>query len=225
MTEQRRGAGRGRERPRARRSAAGRGGERGAHGDAGGGHPAGPGGPGGPGGPEGGSGSEGTGNSAGSGGPGGIRRGRRLAVDVGDARIGVASCDPEGILATPVETVPGRDVPAAQRRLAALVAEYDPIEVVVGLPRSLNGSEGPAAAKVRGFALAVAKIIAPVPVRLVDERMSTVTATHGLRASGVSARKGRSVVDQAAAVVILQSALETERVSGTAPGENVEVVI
>ncbi|WP_328473855.1 Holliday junction resolvase RuvX [Streptomyces sp. NBC_00448] len=154
-----------------------------------------------------------------------MRRGRRLAVDVGDARIGVASCDPDGILATPVETVPGRDVPAAQRRLAALVAEYDPIEVVVGLPRSLNGTEGPAAAKVRGFALAVAKIIAPVPVRLVDERMSTVTATHGLRASGVSAKKGRSVVDQAAAVVILQSALETERVSGTAPGENVEVVI
>ncbi|MEW1859338.1 Holliday junction resolvase RuvX [Streptomyces sp. NBC_00669] len=154
-----------------------------------------------------------------------MRRGRRLAVDVGDARIGVASCDPDGILATPVETVPGRDVPAAQRRLAALVAEYDPIEVVVGLPRSLNGTEGPAAAKVRGFARAVAKIIAPVPVRLVDERMSTVTATHGLRASGVSAKKGRSVVDQAAAVVILQSALETERVSGTAPGENVEVVI
>ncbi|BBA96004.1 hypothetical protein RVR_1114 [Actinacidiphila reveromycinica] len=159
------------------------------------------------------------------GGSGGLRRGRRLAVDVGDARIGVASCDPDGILATPVETVPGRDVPAAQRRLAALVAEYEPIEVVVGLPRSLNGTEGPAAAKVRGFASAVAKIIAPVPIRLVDERMSTVTATQGLRASGVRAKKGRSVVDQAAAVVILQSALEAERASGIPPGENVEVVI
>ncbi|GAA3241687.1 hypothetical protein GCM10020256_64880 [Streptomyces thermocoprophilus] len=69
-----------------------------------------------------------------------MRRGRRLAVDVGDARIGVASCDPDGILATPVETVPGRDVPAAQRRLKQLVEEYEPIEVVVGLPRSLKGA-------------------------------------------------------------------------------------
>ena len=140
-----------------------------------------------------------------------MRRGRRIAVDVGDARIGVASCDPDGVLATPVETVPGRDAPAARRRIAAIVAEYEPIEVVVGLPRSLSGREGPAAAKARTFAGDVAKIIAPVPVRLVDERMTTVTAAQGLRASGVSARKGRSVVDQAAAVVILQSALEAER--------------
>ncbi len=225
MTERRRGAERGRERPRARRSAAGRGAARpgafGADGPGSGGSADGTGGPGGPGGSAGG----GTGGAGGTGGSGGIRRGRRLAVDVGDARIGVASCDPDGILATPVETVPGRDVPAAQRRLAALVGEYEPIEVVVGLPTSLNGTEGPAAVKVRAFAFAVAKIIAPVPVRLVDERMSTVTATQGLRASGVRAKKGRSVVDQAAAVVILQSALEAERVSGIPPGENVEVVI
>lgn len=154
-----------------------------------------------------------------------MRRGRRLAVDVGDARIGVASCDPDGVLATPVETVPGRDVAAALRRLAEIVAEYEPIEVVIGLPRSLSGKEGPAAAKVRGFAQDVAKIITPLPVRLVDERMTTVTATHGLRASGVKAKKGRAVVDQAAAVVILQSALETERVSGKAPGECVEPFI
>ena len=81
-----------------------------------------------------------------------MRRGRRLAIDVGDARIGVASCDPDGIIATPVETVPGRDVPAAHRRLGQLVAEYEPIEVIIGLPRSLGGGEGPAAAKVRAFA-------------------------------------------------------------------------
>jgi putative Holliday junction resolvase len=144
-----------------------------------------------------------------------MRRGRRLAIDVGDARIGVASCDPDGVLATP----------AAKRRLAEIVAEYEPIEVVVGLPRSLSGSEGPAAVKVRAFTQDVAKIIAPVPVRLVDERMTTVTATHGLRASGVKAKKGRAVVDQAAAVVILQSALEAERVSGKAPGESVEPIV
>ncbi|MEW1697073.1 Holliday junction resolvase RuvX [Streptomyces sp. NPDC093249] len=154
-----------------------------------------------------------------------IRRGRRIAVDVGDARIGVASCDPDGVLATPVETVPGRDVPAAHRRLRQIVAEYEPIEVVVGLPRSLSGREGPAAIKVRAFAGEMAKGIAPVPVRLVDERMTTVTATQGLRASGVKAKKGRSVIDQAAAVIILQNALESERVSGNPPGEGVEVVI
>ncbi|MFD5553454.1 MULTISPECIES: Holliday junction resolvase RuvX [unclassified Streptomyces] len=154
-----------------------------------------------------------------------MRRGRRLAIDVGDARIGVASCDPDGILATPVETVPGRDVPAAHRRLRQLVDEYEPIEVVVGLPRSLRGGEGPAAAKVRTFAGRLATTIAPVPVRLVDERMTTITASQGLRASGVTSRKGRSVIDQVAAVVILQNALESERASGEAPGEGVEVVI
>ncbi|MER8067887.1 Holliday junction resolvase RuvX [Streptomyces sp. NPDC094034] len=154
-----------------------------------------------------------------------MRRGRRLAIDVGDARIGVASCDPDGILATPVETVPGRDVPAAHRRLRQIVEEYEPIEVLIGLPRSLNGGEGPAAVKVRTFADEVARSIAPLPVRLVDERMSTVTAGQGLRAAGVKAKKGRSVIDQMAAVVILQSALEAERVSGNPPGEGVEVVI
>ncbi|MEE1803718.1 Holliday junction resolvase RuvX [Streptomyces sp. NPDC101062] len=154
-----------------------------------------------------------------------MRRGRRLAVDVGDARIGVASCDPDGILATPVETVPGRDVPAAHRRLRQIVEEYEPVEVLVGLPRSLNGGEGPAAAKVRVFAQELARGVAPLPVRLVDERMSTVTASQGLRASGVKSKKGRSVIDQVAAVVILQSALEAERVSGNPPGESVEVVI
>ncbi|MFF2378136.1 Holliday junction resolvase RuvX [Streptomyces xiamenensis] len=154
-----------------------------------------------------------------------MRRGRRLAIDVGEARIGVASSDPDGLLATPVETVPGRDVPAAQRRLEQLVAEYEPLEVVMGLPRSLAGGEGPAAARVRAFAQETARRIAPVPVRLVDERMSTVTAAQSMRASGVNARKGRSRIDQAAAVVILQSALETERVSGSPPGQCVEVVV
>ncbi|MEU5900944.1 MULTISPECIES: Holliday junction resolvase RuvX [Streptomyces] len=155
----------------------------------------------------------------------GMRRGRRLAIDVGDARIGVASCDPDGILATPVETVPGRDVPAAQRRLKQLAEEYEPIEIVVGLPRSLNGGEGPAAAKIRLFTQELARMVAPISVRLVDERMTTVTASQGLRASGVKSKKGRSVIDQAAAVIILQQALESERASGKAPGEGVEVVI
>ncbi|MFJ9517012.1 Holliday junction resolvase RuvX [Kitasatospora sp. NPDC101801] len=151
-----------------------------------------------------------------------FRRGRRIAVDVGDARIGVASCDPDGLIATPVETVPagGR----SQARIKAIVEEYDAVEVVVGLPRSLSGKEGPAAAKVREYAGRLAMLVYPVTVRLVDERMTTVTAAQAMRASGRSSKKGRSVIDQAAAVVILQSALETERVSGRAPGESVEPV-
>ncbi|NYI04999.1 Holliday junction resolvase RuvX [Allostreptomyces psammosilenae] len=150
-----------------------------------------------------------------------MRRGIRIAVDVGDVRVGVAACDPDGLLATPVDTLPaGQD---DRRRIAELVAERQAVEVVVGLPRSLSGAEGPAAAKARAYAAALAPLVAPVPVRLVDERMSTITATRGLQASGVRAKKGRKVVDQAAAVVILQSALETERTSGRAPGEVVPV--
>jgi putative Holliday junction resolvase len=151
-----------------------------------------------------------------------FRRGRRIGVDVGDVRIGVASCDPDGMLATPVETVPAG--PRSQARLAAIAEEYEAVEVVVGLPRSLSGGEGPAAAKVRAYAAGLALRVAPVPVRLVDERMSTVTAAAGLRASGVKSKKGRSVIDQAAAVVILQSALEGEKTSGRPPGQVVDPV-
>jgi len=141
----------------------------------------------------------------------------RLGVDLGDARIGVARSDPAGIIATPVETVPRG--PGDLRRLGALVAEHDAVEVVLGLPRSLSGGEGPAAAKVREFARSLADAVHPVPVRLCDERLSTVTAEAVLRDQGRKGRKRRAVVDQAAAVVILQSALDTERGSGTAPGE------
>ncbi|OIV39069.1 Holliday junction DNA helicase RuvA [Mangrovactinospora gilvigrisea] len=147
---------------------------------------------------------------------GGFRRGVRIGVDVGEVRVGVAASDPHGILATPVETLPAgkRD----KERLAALVAEREAVEVVVGLPRGLNGREGAAAAKARAYARRLAAMVAPVPVRLVDERMSTVTATRGLQASGVRAKQGRKVVDQAAATVILQTALEIERSSGRPPG-------
>jgi putative holliday junction resolvase len=145
-----------------------------------------------------------------------MRPGRRLGVDVGAVRVGVAVCDPEGLLATPVETVAAGDGDIA--RIAALAAEYEVVEAVVGLPRSLSGAEGPAAAKARAFADRLVGKIQPIPVRLVDERLTTVTATRGLRESGVRGRKSRAVVDQAAAVVILQNALDSERVSGRPPG-------
>ena len=150
-----------------------------------------------------------------------MRFGVRVGIDPGDARIGVARSDPSGFLATPVETLRvGRgDV----RRLAELVSELEAVEVVVGLPRSLSGAEGPAAAKVREFAGRVARRVAPVPVRLCDERLTTVSAESILRDQGRHGSKRRAVVDQAAAVLILQTALDTERSSGRAPGEIVEV--
>lgn len=150
-----------------------------------------------------------------------MRIGVRLGVDPGDARIGVARCDPMGIIATPVETVPRGEGDIA--RLVQILEEENAVEVVMGLPRSLNGSEGPAAVKVREFAGLLARRIAPVPVRLCDERLSTVTAEAQLRSQGRKGQKRRAVVDQVAAVVILQNALEAERARGTAPGEIVIV--
>lgn len=150
-----------------------------------------------------------------------MRFGVRLGIDPGDARIGVATSDPSGFLATPVETV--RRGKGDVRRLAQLVTEREAVEVVVGLPRSLSGAEGPAAVKVRDFAVRLARRVAPVPVRLCDERLTTVSAESILRDQGRHGAKRRAVVDQAAAVLILQTALDTERSSGQAPGEIVEV--
>jgi putative holliday junction resolvase len=146
-----------------------------------------------------------------------VRRGVRLGVDVGDVRIGVARSDPSGLIATPVETVRRGEGDLA--RLRQIATEEEAIEVVLGLPRSLSGGEGPAAAKAREFGRLLAAHVAPVPVRLCDERLSTVTAESVLRGQGKKGQKRRAVVDQAAAVVILQNALDTERGTGTAPGE------
>jgi putative Holliday junction resolvase len=153
-----------------------------------------------------------------------MRHGVRLGIDPGDARIGVARSDPSGFLASPVETVRrGKgDLARIGKILAAEQAESTVLEVVVGLPRSLSGGEGPAARKVREFAAALARRVAPVPVRLVDERMTTVSAEAMLRDQGRKGGKRRAVVDQAAAVLILQHALDTERTTGVAPGETLE---
>jgi putative Holliday junction resolvase len=153
-----------------------------------------------------------------------MRHGIRIGIDPGDARIGVARSDPTGFLATPVETVRrGKgDLARIARILRDEAEESTVLEVVVGLPRSLAGGEGPAAVKVREFAARLAARVAPVPVRLVDERMTTVSAEAMLRDQGRKGGKRRAVVDQAAAVLILQHALDTERATGAAPGEIVE---
>ncbi|WOF21534.1 Holliday junction resolvase RuvX [Microbacterium betulae] len=148
----------------------------------------------------------------------GFRRGVRLGVDVGKARIGVARCDPDGMLAVPVETVPRNERSIA--RLVELAVEHGPLEFVVGLPLNMRGDDTPSTQDARDFAAALAARH-PVPVRLVDERLSTVSAHSALRQSGRSQKGSRSIVDQVAAVVLLQHAIDTEKQTGSAPGEPV----
>jgi putative holliday junction resolvase len=145
-----------------------------------------------------------------------MRRGVRIALDWGDARIGVAACDPDGVLAYPVMAVRAGDHEISE--LAMVVAEYEPIEVLVGLPRSLSGAEGPAAVKARERAARLAGAIG-VPVRVVDERLTTVTASQRLHESGKRAKEQRTLIDAAAAVAILEQALVFEQSQGTPPGE------
>ncbi len=128
-----------------------------------------------------------------------------LAVDVGTVRVGVAASDPHRILASPVETVPA----PGHSRVAELAAEREAVLVVVGLPVSMSGAAASASAEMtREWAARLAPLVAPVEVRLVDERLTTVSATAALRAAGRSARDSRRVVDQAAAVALLQGVLD-----------------
>jgi putative holliday junction resolvase len=146
-----------------------------------------------------------------------LRPGVRLAIDVGMARIGVAGCDPGGLLASPLTTVPRGRGDLAE--LARLAIEREAVEVIVGLPVALSGREGKSAADARSFGGALAGLLAPIPVRLVDERFTTVLAHDALRRGGRDSRARRPVVDQAAAALILQGALDAERSTGRPPGE------
>ncbi len=146
-----------------------------------------------------------------------MRTGVRVAVDTGTARIGVARSDPGGTLASPLGTVArgSGDLDA----LATLIAGQAPIEVIVGLPTGLSGGESRAAADARAFAARLAARLAPTPVRLVDERFTTVIAHRALRQSGLNGPRRRKVVDQAAAALLLQTALDAERLTGEPAGE------
>ena len=146
-----------------------------------------------------------------------LPRGRRLGVDVGKVRVGVAISDPAGILATPLVTL-SRDmgtaadsVPADIAGLVHLAGEHEVVQIVVGLPVRLNGAEGAAAIDIRAYAERLVQAIGPVPVTFADERMSTVVATRRLAERGVRGKRQRAVVDQAAAVEILQSWLDAQR--------------
>jgi putative Holliday junction resolvase len=149
--------------------------------------------------------------------------GVRIGVDVGTVRVGVAASDPDGVLATPVATLTRDESPARadQHEIARLCRPGDTAYLVVGLPRSLSGAEGAAARRARAYAREIAALVDPVRVRLVDERLTTVQSHRQLRDGGVPGRGHRAVVDQAAAVLILQSALDAERATGRPPGQPV----
>ena len=148
-----------------------------------------------------------------------VRRGVRLGIDVGKARVGVARCDPDGLLAVPVETVPRSAESAA--RVAELVAEFAAMEVLIGLPISLRGGETSSTDDARVFAAELAARV-DVPIRFVDERLSTVSAHAALRQSGRSQKSSRRIVDQVAAVVLLQQAIDVEKSTGNPAGHPLE---
>lgn len=139
---------------------------------------------------------------------------------MGSVRIGVSCSDPDGLLATPVETVRRHTSGSHLRRLADLADEFDVVEVVVGLPRTLADRTGSAAEDAIAVADDLARVLAkrdrPAPVRLADERFSTAHAARALHAAGVRSKRQRSVIDQAAAVTILQSWLDQRRAGQTA---------
>jgi putative Holliday junction resolvase len=142
-----------------------------------------------------------------------------LGIDVGAVRIGVASCDPREMLATPVQTVPTDAYRHTDLdRIQALVAEYEAVGVVIGLPRTLAGREGPAARAARAFGDALQARADDLPIRYVDERMTTVLAQRNLTSSGRRGANKRSVIDQAAAVEILQTFLDGRRRASDQPG-------
>lgn len=145
-----------------------------------------------------------------------MRNGVRIGVDVGRARIGVARSDAHGMLAMPVETVKRGD--GDIRAILDHATEFGATEIVVGLPLSLSGIETASTEDARQFAASIARESPSTPVRLVDERLSTVSAQRSLRDTGRTTRNSRSVIDQAAAVIILQHALDVERSGGTPPG-------
>lgn len=152
-----------------------------------------------------------------------FRRGVRLSVDVGQARIGVARCDADSILCTPVETIYRDKNRVHEEMLDDLIDEFAPMEIVVGLPLNMDGTQGRSAHAARSYAKHIVQRHPELPVRLVDERLSTVSAQQALTQAGRSTRQHKAVIDQAAAVVILEHALDTERRTGEPAGELVVI--
>ena len=151
-----------------------------------------------------------------------------MGVDVGNARVGLALCDPDGILATPLKTL-RRDLKknSDRRVLRKLIEVNEVTEVFVGLPKTMRGGESPSTLMAREYAEALVQELAAddasVPVWLVDERLTTVSAHRSLHEAGVSSREFKTMVDQVAAVNILQHAVDTLKAGQHLAGYRVEL--
>jgi len=135
--------------------------------------------------------------------------GRRIAFDYGDVRIGVAICDRDAILASPLTTLQSKDAKLFDQ-ISLLISEYEPVALYVGEPLNLSGASSSSAQKARLFADKLSAVFA-IPVMMIDERLSTVSATNAMRDSGVNAKEARAKVDMAAAVAILEQAIRLEK--------------
>ena len=147
-----------------------------------------------------------------------MRVGRRIGLDPGTVRIGVAVTDREGLVASRRTPLAAGDASSLAGQLRELIEEIEPIEIVIGSPVGMDGTPGAAAGRAREFAAEV-HAQAGIPVRLVDERLSTVQAQRGFHDQGRSVRQSRTMIDSAAAEIVLQHAVDTERATGQPPGE------
>lgn len=153
-----------------------------------------------------------------------MRSGRRLAVDVGKVRIGVAATDFHAILASGVTTISRQDsLEETVLELCQVIKDIDPIEIYVGLPVSMSGNFSSSTVDAITFARSLS-IAQPVPIRFIDERLTTVSAASALRTSDRDAKSGRKIIDQIAATIILEQALDIERASLRAPGKSIEEI-
>ena len=138
-----------------------------------------------------------------------MQRGRRIAFDYGDVRIGVAVSDPDSILSSPLTTLKATDKNLL-KQITEILTEIDPVTIYVGRPALLSGNDGSATGKASEFVEQV-RTLTPVPVEMIDERMSTISAARNLRDSGRNAKDSKDAIDMASAVAILEFALEIEK--------------
>lgn len=147
-----------------------------------------------------------------------MRLGRRIAIDYGAARIGVALSSIDALISSPLATVSSGE--NAVDEISQLISDQEPIEVYVGLPLNLQGEHTKSTADAIALAVALQGTTS-VEVRLVDERMTTRAAQGQLFASGKNSKKSRSLIDAAAASLILEGAIAFEKASGSQPGKPV----
>jgi len=137
------------------------------------------------------------------------RLGRRIAFDYGDVRIGVAICDPDGLVATPLDVLQSKD-PNLIVKINELVQEYEPVKFYIGEPKQLNGADSLSSDKALKFAELLSSKF-DIEIAMVDERLSTVSASRQLRDAGIDAKSAKKLIDSAAAVAILEQGLSIDK--------------